>query len=318
MRYNQKYIQSHSFKFISRTNSGEGFGFSEMFFCLIILLFSIFPKNTIAQENTKSDLESKEARNERLEVQNYLSDASEAIKKEKFVQGEADYRKAISINEKETTGNYNLGNAYYKKGLKAESLARFKKAALTATEKPERHRAFHNLGNALMDKKDYAGAVDAYKNALRNNPTDDETRYNLAVAKDLLEKNPPQDGGGDDENKDENKDEQDQKDQQNQKDKEDKKDGDQGDDKDEQDKGDEEDKDKEGEDEDKGKPDEPKDNEEKEGGEEPKQQQPVPGKLSPQEVKNLLESMNNEEKKVQDKINAQKQKGAKVKSEKDW
>ena len=53
--------------------------------------------------------------------------------------------------------------------------------------------------------------------------------------------------------------------------------------------------------------------------EEKQQQQPTePGKLSPQQVKNLLEAMNNEEKKVQDKINAKKQKGTKVKSEKDW
>ena len=48
------------------------------------------------------------------------------------------------------------------------------------------------------------------------------------------------------------------------------------------------------------------------------QQQPADGKLSPQQVKNLLESMNNQEKKVQDKINAKKQKGVKIKSEKDW
>ena len=63
--------------------------------------------------------------------------------------------------------------------------------------------------------------------------------------------------------------------------------------------------------EDNGKPEEPKDK---------KQQQPPtePGKLSPQQVKNLLEAMNNEEKKVQEKINAKKQKGTKVKPEKDW
>ncbi|GER58529.1 tetratricopeptide repeat protein [Patiriisocius marinus] len=290
---------------------------SQILFCLVIVLCVLFPKHTNAQ-TTKEVKVSEEAKKELLEVQTYLSEASEAITNDKFVEGEADYRKAISINEKESTGNYNLGTAYYKNNLKAESLDRFKKAALTATEKPERHRAFHNLGNALMDKKDYAGAVDAYKNALRNNPTDDETRYNLAVAKDLLEKNPPEGGGGDDENEDENNDDQDKKEQQDQKDKEDKKDGEDGKDKDEQDKGDEKDKDKEGDNEDKGKPEEPKDDNQEKQGDEPQQQQPVPGKLSPQEVKNLLESMNNEEKKVQDKINAQKQKGAKVKSEKDW
>jgi Ca-activated chloride channel family protein len=82
-----------------------------------------------------------------------------------------------------------------------------------------------------------------------------------------------------------------------------------------QDKGDKQDENKDGDNEkDKGKPEESKENE----GDKPQQQQPVPGQLSPQQVKSLLEAMNNEEKKVQDKINAQKQKGAKVKSNKDW
>ncbi|GEQ84992.1 hypothetical protein ULMS_05000 [Patiriisocius marinistellae] len=284
---------------------------------LILLLFVIFPQDIIAQETEKE----KEQR--AIERSNeYLSEASQLISADKFVRGEGEYRRAISANQKQTTGNYNLGNSYYLKSKNGEAKDRFKKAAKNATTKPERHRAFHNLGNAMMNEKDYAGAVDAYKNALRNNPTDDESRYNLALAKDMLEKNPPQGGGGDDnkdnqDQQDENK--EDKKDQEN----EDKKEGDDGEDKENEDKGDEEDKDKEGDKEDdKGKPDEPKDPKDEpkdpkdEQGEQP--QQPVPGKLSPQEVKNLLESMNNEEKKVQDKINAQKQKGAKVKSEKDW
>lgn len=275
---------------------------------LMILLCSVcffVSTSVIAQEN-------EEALKIVKQSQEYLSEASEYMAEDKFVAGEAEYRKAISLNEKENTGNYNLGNAYYRNNLSSESLERFKQAARTATEKPERHRAFHNLGNAMMNKKDYAGAVDAYKNALRNNPTDDETRYNFALAKDLLEKNPPEGGGDDEDKQDQNedkKDEQDKKDQN--------KEGEDGDDKKDENKGDEEEDKKEGDKDDKGKPEEPKDNNE-EKGDQPQQQQPVPGKLSPQEVKNLLESMNNEEKKVQDKINAQKQKGAKVKSEKDW
>jgi Ca-activated chloride channel family protein len=157
----------------------------------------------------------------------------------------------------------------------------------------------------LMNEKNYSEAVEAYKNALRNNPTDDESRYNLALAKDMLEKNPPQDDKGDDENKD--KDDKKEDDSEN-------KEGDDGDQKEDQEKGDEKEDKKEGEDEkDKGKPDEPKDQDKK-----PQEQKPQPGQLSPQQVKSLLEAMNNEEEKVQQKINAQKQKGAKVKSNKDW
>jgi tetratricopeptide (TPR) repeat protein len=279
--------------------------------CLIFLgcIFSV-QGQTEALEQVQKDAK---------EAAAHLSEGSEAMETDQFVDGEAAYRKAIAIQEKQTTGNYNLGNAYYKNSKNEEAVARFAKAATTATSKPERHQAFHNLGNALMNKKEYTGAVEAYKNALRNNPIDNESRYNLALAKDMLEKNPPQ-GGGDDENKDQDqKDEQDKQDQKDKENEQDKKEGDDQEDQENKDKGDQEDKDKKGDQEDdKGKPDEPKDPKEEQGKGDQQEQQPVPGKLSPQEVKNLLESMNNEEKKVQDKINAKKQKGAKVKSEKDW
>lgn len=285
---------------------GQNFTQRSLLVVSLIITGMLFSTQGMAQQD-------KQAKKDLTEELTYLSEASQMISNKKFAEGEANYRKAIAIDQKETTGNYNLGNAYYRNNLTAESKDRFVKAAKNATSKPERHKAFHNLGNTLMQQKDYAGAVEAYKNALRNNPTDDETRYNLALAKELLEKNPPEGGGGDDNKQDQNKDQQDQQDQDN-KDKE----GDDGDQKEDQDKGEDKEDQKEGDkDEDKGKPDEGKDQEDKQG-EQPQQPQPTPGKLSPQEIKNLLESMNNEEKKVQDKINAEKQKGAKVKSEKDW
>ena len=173
------------------------------------------------------------------------------------------------------------------------------------------HQAFHNLGNALMNQKEYSGAVEAYKNALRNNPSDDQSRYNLALAKDLLEKNPPQEGEDDQEKEQDNQDKKDQQD------KKDDKDKDQDQEKDPKDNQDPEDK-KGDEQEDKKEPQEPKDPKDEQAKQDQQQQQPADGQLSPQQVKNLLESMNNQEKKVQDKINAKKQKGVKIKSEKDW
>ena len=233
----------------------------------------------------------------------HLSQGALAIENNEFITGEVAYRKAIAIEENKATGSYNLGNAYYKNSKNEEALSRFVDAAKVATTKPQAHQAFHNLGNALMNQKEYSGAVEAYKNALRNNPSDDQSRYNLALAKDLLEKNPPQEGEDD---QDKEQDNQDKKDQQ------DKKDDQEKDPKDNQNpedkKGDEQ--------EDKKEPQEPKDPKDEQAKQQ--QQQPADGQLSPQQVKNLLESMNNQEKKVQDKINAKKQKGVKIKSEKDW
>jgi len=239
----------------------------------------------------------------------HLSQGALAIENNKFITGEVAYRKAIAIEENKATGSYNLGNAYYKNSKNEEALSRFVDAAKVATTKPQAHQAFHNLGNALMNQKEYSGAVEAYKNALRNNPSDDQSRYNLALAKDLLEKNPPQEGEDD---QDKDQDNQDKKDQQDKKDDQDKNQDQEKDPKDNQNpedkKGDEQ--------EDKKEPQEPKDPKDEQAKQQ--QQQPADGQLSPQQVKNLLESMNNQEKKVQDKINAKKQKGVKIKSEKDW
>lgn len=262
--------------------------------------------------------ESKEQLKELEQSKLYLSEAELAMEDDKFVDAEVDYRRAISLNPKDEVGKYNLGTAYYDKEKNEEAMSRFKQAAEVATSKPEKHKAFHNLGNTFMNAKNYQGAVEAYKNALRNNPTDDETRYNLALAKEMLEKNPPQGGGGDDDKQEDQENQDQQQNQENKDDQNEEKEGDEGEEKEDQDQGEENDEDKQGDKEgDQGNPEQPKEENQNEG-DEPKQQQQVPGQLSPQQIKNLLEAMNNEEKKVQDKINAKKQKGIKVKSEKDW
>ena len=249
------------------------------------------------------------------ESTNLTWEANKELTANDFVGAEAEYRKAISKSGKNAAAPYNLGNAYYNRESYGEAFGRYKQAGDAAEDKAEKHKAFHNLGNTYMNEKKYTEAVESYKNALRNNPNDDETRYNLALAKDMLEKNPPPPEDKDDKKKDQNEDkkDQDKKDQQDQDDK--NKEGDKGDENKDKDKGDQKEDQKEGDkDKDQGKPDKPKDEE----GDKPQQQQPVPGQLSPQQVKSLLEAMNNEEKKTQDKINAEKQKGAKVKTEKDW
>ena len=246
---------------------------------------------------------------------NYVYEANTLINKDDFISAEMEYRKAISENPATVSGVYNLGTTYIEKGNFDEALYRLQEAAKTAASKPEKHKAFHNIGNILMQNKKCKEAVDAYKNALRNDPTDDETRYNLGLAKICAEQQQDQqDQNKDEDKKDENKENQDQKENQENKDKEgdnkeDKKDEGDQEKKEGEDKKDDEGKPKD-EKEDKGKPDEEKKDEQK-----PK---PQPGQLSPQQIKNLLEAMNNQEQKVQEKINAEKQKGVKVKTDKDW
>ncbi|MDO6759936.1 tetratricopeptide repeat protein [Tamlana sp. 2_MG-2023] len=253
----------------------------------------------------------------------FVYEGNDLVGSEDFVSAEMAYRKAISEQETSVAAAYNLANAYIKSDNLEEALFRLEQAAKEATSKDEKHKAFHNIGNVLMKNEKCKEAVEAYKSALRNDPSDEETRYNLALAKKCAEEQKDQNDQNDDQN-DEN---QDNKDQENQDDKdnkenEDKKDqeGDNEDENEDKDQENEDKKDGEDEKDDEGKPkddkkDPGKDQEDKKDKGQP---QPQPGQLSPQQIKNLLEAMNNQEQEVQEKINAEKQKGVKIKSEKDW
>ena len=279
----------------------------------LTLLFS-FPFLAVAQDDPEAA--SKAAKK-------YMQEAEAALADNDMATAEAFYRKAIAKDPENAEAKYNLGNLYYNKDITSQALERHRGAATTAEEKPLKHDAFHNQGNAYMKQKKYSEAVEAYKQSLRNNPKDDETRYNLALAKKMLEEEKKQGGGGDSKEKDQ-QDQQKQQDQQNQDqngegDKEQNQDGkpdnkEGGDKKEDENKEGEQKKDNAGQPDDK----EQKKQEQPKEGEQPKQPQQRPGQLSPQQVKNLLEAMGNEEKKVQEKINAKKAKGVPVQTEKDW
>lgn len=252
----------------------------------------------------------------------YMQEAEAALADNDMATAEAYYRKAIAKDPSNAEAKYNLGNLYYNKDITSQALERHRGAATTAEEKPLKHDAFHNQGNAYMKQKKYSEAVEAYKQSLRNNPNDDETRYNLALAKKMLEEEQKQGGGGDSKDKDQ-QDQQKQQDQQDQQDGEGEKEQSEDGKPDEQEGGDKkEDENKEGDQkkDNAGQPDdkEQKKQEQPKEGQEPKQPQQRPGQLSPQQVKNLLEAMGNEEKKVQERINAKKAKGVPVQTEKDW
>ena len=239
---------------------------------------------------------------------NYIFEGN-SIVSDNFIEAEKKYRLGVSAKQNNSVGSYNLGNAYYKSELYDEAMLRHLEAVKNSTSKSEKHKAYHNIGNSLMQQKRCKDAVSAYKNALRNSPSDDESRYNLALAKECAKEQG--DGDGEGENKDKDKDKDDKENSDDKKDNEEKNKDKADEDKDEK-KGDEK------EDED-GKPKKGDgDQKDKDPNKDKGKPRPQPGKMSPQQVKNLLEAMNNEEKKVQDKMNASKTKGVKVQTEKDW
>ena len=235
-----------------------------------------------------------------------------------FEQAEKNYRIAINDSLSDLKATFNLSNKYYTEGLYDEAISRQIEATKLAKDNLEKHRSFHNLGNSLMKKELCSEAVLAYKNALRNDPRDDETRYNLALAKKCEEEQ--QKNNDDENNDDQNKDDQQDKDDENKDDQNKDDQQDKGEDnKDNKNKDDQQDKDDENKDnqnkDDQNNDDQNKDNKKSDQPKENKNQQ---SKLSPQQIKNLLKAMENAEKKVQAKVNDKKQKGTKVVSEKDW
>ncbi|RTL09965.1 MAG: tetratricopeptide repeat protein [Flavobacteriaceae bacterium] len=232
-----------------------------------------------------------------------LYNGNQSFKEKKYADAEADFRVTESKKSpKKATAGYNLGNSVYRQNQQGEAQIRYIQALEHAKTKEEKYRIYHNLGNTFMLEKKYDLAADAYKNALRNNPNDEETRYNYALAKRKNKDNPPpkdnkkdNKGGGGQDNKPQPKD----------------KDGknDKGNDKKDSDKNDQNNKDKQG------------DNQQSKGNgekKEDKNENPKPSGADKQRIDNILDAVNNAEKKVQDKVNAKKVKARPVSNEKDW
>jgi len=233
------------------------------------------------------------------------------------------FRKATAIDTTYAEAPYNLGTTLYKENHIEEAFGHLKEAANRSSQPDLSHKAFHNIGNVYMQKEEYDNAIEAYKQALRNDPTDEETRYNLALAKKKKEEQEQQQEQDQDQNQD-----QDQQDQQeNKENKENDQEDQEGDQEKEGDQGDSKEKEKESEEE---KGDGSEKEEQKKGEGDQKQEQgkrpedkqpqgnPKPQELSKQQIENLLQALQNEENKVQEKMNAKKVQGRKLKVEKDW
>lgn len=103
-----------------------------------------------------------------------------------FVKAEVEYRKALEANPKSAVAMYNLGNSLLMQQKAKEAMEQYEAASKIEKNKTKLAKIYHNAGVILQAGKQYAQCIEAYKNSLRNNPTDDETRYNLALAQKML------------------------------------------------------------------------------------------------------------------------------------
>lgn len=208
----------------------------------------------------------------------YLRSGNRLYKDSLFVKADVDYRKALELNPKSTDAMYNLGNSLMMQQKAKEAMKEFQDVAKVEKDKNKLSKIYHNMGVIFQSSKQYAQAVEAYKQSLKNNPKDDETRYNLALAQKMLkdqqqnkDKNKDQDK---DKNKDQNKDKQN-KDKQN------------------------------------------KDQDKKQNQDQQKQQQQNKNQMSKENAEQLLNAVTQDEKNIQDKVKKQIQiQGRKL--DKDW
>ena len=129
-----------------------------------------------------------------------------------YPNAEVSYRKAVEKNPKNPQAAYNLGNALLAQKKDSAAIEQFQNASKLETNPLRKYQSFHNIGVICQSHKMYGEAIEAYKNALRLNPTDDETRYNLILCKHEKQKQDQnkqnQDQNKNDQKKDDQKDQQ--------------------------------------------------------------------------------------------------------------
>ena len=206
----------------------------------------------------------------------YLRSGNKLYNDSLFIKAEVDYRKALEINPKSTDAMFNLGNSLLMQQKAKEAMEQFESASKVEKDRDKLAQIYHNMGVILQSSKQYPQCIEAYKESLRNNPKDDETRYNLALAQKLL-KDQQQ---NQDQNQDKN---QDQKQDQN-----------------------------------KDKQKDQKQDEKKDQQQPPKSEKKQDNQMSKENAEQLLNSVMQDEKDVQDKVKKQQKVMQGGRLEKDW
>ena len=112
----------------------------------------------------------------------YLRSGNKLYADSVYDKAEIEYRKAIELNPNGSEALYNLGNALLFQNKAQEAMDQYQMAEKRESDKKSLAQIHHNMGVLCQAAKDYGKAVEYYKQSLRENSTDHETRYNLAVA----------------------------------------------------------------------------------------------------------------------------------------
>jgi tetratricopeptide (TPR) repeat protein len=219
-----------------------------------------------------------------------IRDGNKLYQEKKFNEAEVAYRKSLSLDKENKAGGYNLGNSLYKQG-NYEGASRQYNELIQRKDlsKEQKARSLHNLGNSLLQEKKYDESIEAFKQSLKLSPQDNDTRYNLAYAQSMLRQQQQQQQQQNKSGQDKQQQEQQQQQQQEK----------------EKQKKDQQQQDQQSSAE--------KDQEKKNG-----EQQKASGKkgISKEDAEKILQALNNDEKKLQEKLN--KKEAVRVRIEKNW
>ena len=255
-----------------------------MYFVLISMTMSL-----LAQENAQAVAQGENKIDEKVE-RNTIRKGNGLFNDKKYTEAEIEYRKALEANPSSEIATYNLGAALYKQQKWNDSRNEYRKIVQASSDSLRAAHAWHNLGNISFQEKNYAQSIEEYKNALRRNPKDDETRYNLRLAQLLLKKQQEQqnqdkndDKDQQDKNKDQQKDQkQDQQEQNNNQNNQDK-------------------------------------NKDQQEQNKPQQQQPQQSQMSKENAQQILDAIQQDERDTQEKVQkALMQQQKRKKTDKEW
>ena len=118
---------------------------------------------------------------------NHLRNGNNLYEDSLYNEAEIEYRKSLEKDQDYFAASYNLADAIYKQKRFEESANLFDALTDDAKTKDEKAKLYHNLGNSLLKQQKLEESIAAYKDALKNNPTDEDTRHNLALAQKMLE-----------------------------------------------------------------------------------------------------------------------------------
>lgn len=253
-------------------------------------------------------------RGQKSEPKDFIISGNKEYRQQDFDKAEAQYRTALSEDENSIKANYNLGNALFKQKKFNQARAHYDRIIQNGSATAEdRAKAYHNIGKSYLDEKNPEKAVKNFKEALRLNPNDDETRYNYALAKKLMEEQQKNDRKNDqDSSQNKNSDKQ-KSDSQNQKDRNQKQQPDQNSqNRENREQQDEHQKESSGSPEEQNKPGQQFENGD---NEEDARQQKTMDEIRRER---MLEALGQQEQQTLKKIMSQKTKGKRRKTEKDW